>query len=58
MAWVYLVFAGLLEIVWAFFMKKSLGFTVLAPSVITITSMPTSFGLLSLGFRTLPLGIA
>ena len=27
MAWVFLVFAGLLEVVWAFLMKASAGFT-------------------------------
>ncbi|MGJ8616574.1 MAG: DMT family transporter [Sulfitobacter sp.] len=58
MAWIYLVFAGLLEILWAFSMKKSLGFTVLVPSVITITTMVASFALLSLAMRTLPLGTA
>ena len=38
MAWIYLVFAGILEIVWAFFMKKSAGFTLVVPA--TITSAP------------------
>lgn len=58
MAWVYLVFAGLLEIVWAFTMKKSAGFTLLVPSAITIVTMIGSFALLSVAMRTLPLGTA
>jgi quaternary ammonium compound-resistance protein SugE len=58
MAWVYLFFAGLLEIVWAFAMKLSDGFTHLVPSVITITAMLGSFGLLALAMRSLPLGTA
>ena len=58
MAWIYLVFAGLLEIVWAFFMKKSAGFTVFVPSTITIVTMIASLALLSLAMRTLPLGTA
>ena len=58
MAWIYLVFAGLLEIVWAFFMKKSAGFTLLVPSVVTIVTMMGSFALLSVAMRTLPLGTA
>lgn len=58
MAWIYLVFAGLLEIVWAFYMKKSSGFTLLVPSAITIATMIASFTLLSLAMRTLPLGTA
>jgi len=56
MAWVYLLFAGLLEIVWAYEMKQSHGFTRLAPSAITIGAMIGSVGLLALAMRTLPLG--
>ncbi|MGY6703550.1 DMT family transporter [Roseinatronobacter sp.] len=58
MAWVYLVIAGFLEIVWAFFMKKSVGFTLLVPTVITILTMVLSFGLLATAMRSLPLGTA
>ena len=57
-AWAFLVFAGLLEVVWAFFMKKSAGFTLLAPTVITLLSMIASFALLSVSMKTLPLGTA
>ncbi|RSU68619.1 quaternary ammonium compound efflux SMR transporter SugE [Sphingomonas sp. S-NIH.Pt3_0716] len=56
MAWVYLVIAGILEVVWAFFMKQSDGFTKLAPSVITIIAMVASFALLALAMKELPLG--
>src|SRR3546814_4129722 len=58
MAWIYLVFAGLLEIVWAFFMKKSAGFTLPVPSAITLVTMTASFILLSVPMKSLPLGIA
>jgi quaternary ammonium compound-resistance protein SugE len=58
MAWVYLVAAGILEIVWAYAMKQSQGFTRLAPAAITLVTMIGSFGLLSLAMRTLPLGTA
>jgi len=58
MAWVYLVAAGILEIVWAFTMKQSNGFTRLVPTIITIVTMIGSFGLLSVAMRTLPLGTA
>lgn len=58
MAWIYLVLAGVLEIVWAFFMKKSAGFTLPVPSAITIVTMIASFALLSISMRTLPLGTA
>ena len=58
MAWILLVIAGILEIVWAFFMKKSEGFTLITPTAITIVTMIASFGLLSFAMRTLPLGTA
>jgi quaternary ammonium compound-resistance protein SugE len=56
MAWIYLLIAGLLEVVWASFMKQSAGFTKLWPSVITMVTMFASFGLLSMAMKTLPLG--
>lgn len=58
MAWVYLLVAGLLEVVWAFSMKQSHGFTRLLPSAITIVTMIASFGLLAVAMRSLPLGTA
>ena len=58
MAWVYLVIAGILEVVWAFYMKQSDGFSKPLPSVITIVTMIASFSLLSLSMRSLPLGTA
>ena len=58
MAWILLFIAGLLEVVWAFAMKQSHGFTKLVPSVITIGTMIASFGLLSVAMKTLPLGTA
>jgi quaternary ammonium compound-resistance protein SugE len=58
MPWVYLAAAGLLEIVWAFAMKQSHGFTRLVPSLITLAGMLGSFGLLALAMRALPLGTA
>jgi quaternary ammonium compound-resistance protein SugE len=58
LAWIVLVVAGLLEIVWAFYMKKSEGFSLLVPSLITLVAMIASFGLLSYAMRTLPLGTA
>ena len=58
MAWVYLVLAGLLEIVWAFTMKLSDGFTRPTYAAVTIAAMIASFGLLSLAMRALPLGTA
>jgi quaternary ammonium compound-resistance protein SugE len=58
MAWTVLIVAGLLEMVWAFAMKQSHGFTRLGPSVVTAVAMLLSVGLLSWSMRTLPLGTA
>lgn len=58
MAWVYLSLAGILEVVWAFYMKKSEGFSILTPSIITIVTMVASFALLAVAMRSLPLGTA
>lgn len=58
MAWIMLFIAGLFEVVWAFFMKQSDGFTRPLASVITIITMLISFWLLALAMRTIPLGAA
>jgi len=58
MPWILLITAGLLEVVWAFFMKQSEGFTKLGPSIITIVTMIASFVLLAVSMKTLPLGTA
>ena len=58
MAWITLVIAGLLEIIWAIGLKYTQGFTRAVPSVITIAAMIASMGLLGLAVRTLPIGTA
>ncbi|MGH6650949.1 MAG: DMT family transporter [Sphingopyxis sp.] len=58
MAWIYLTIAGLLEIVWAFAMKQSDGFTRPTASAVTLVAMVASFALLSLSLKSLPLGTA
>ena len=58
MAWLVLVIAGLFEVVWAFSMKQSEGFTRLWPSVVTLAAMLVSFGLLAWSMRSFPLGTA
>jgi quaternary ammonium compound-resistance protein SugE len=58
MAWILLSLAGVLEIVWAYFMKESHGFTRLGPSIITLVAMIASFALLSVSMKSLPLGTA
>jgi quaternary ammonium compound-resistance protein SugE len=58
MAWAFLFVAGILEVVWAFAMKQSDGFTRLIPTTTMIVAMIGSFGLLTLAMRSLPLGTA
>jgi quaternary ammonium compound-resistance protein SugE len=58
MAWVYLVIAGIFEVIWAMGLKYSHGFTKLYPSLITLGGMVISFYLLSLATKTLPIGTA
>ncbi|WP_417456936.1 DMT family transporter [Kordiimonas sp.] len=58
MAWILLLIAGVLEVVWAYFMKQSEGFTRLVPTGIMTVAMVASFGLLALAMRSLPLGTA
>ncbi|ALV25970.1 DMT family transporter [Pannonibacter phragmitetus] len=58
MSWIYLLSAGILEVVWAFAMKLSDGFTRPLPTLVMIVSMIGSFALLALAIRDLPLGTA
>ncbi len=58
MAWLVLILAGLAEVVWAYSMKQSAGFTRLWPSVVTLAVSALSFVLLAWAMRALPLGTA
>ena len=58
MPWLSLLCAGLLEIIWAYSMKRSAGCTLLGPSLVTLVAMVASFALLGFAMRSLPLGTA
>lgn len=58
MAWIALVLAGLLEVVWAVGLKFSEGFTRRGPALITGLAILASMWLLGLAVRTLPVGTA
>lgn len=58
MEWIYLIAAGLMESVYAVSLKYSQGFTRLWPSLIFMAAGATSFYLLSLALRALPVGTA
>ena len=55
-AWIYLLIAGLLEIVWAVGLKYTDGFSKLLPSVFTGIAMAGSFYFLSQALKILPTG--
>ena len=58
LAWVFLLVAGLLEIVWSVSMKASQGFTKHGFTAITLIAACLSFWLLGLALRLLPVGTA
>lgn len=58
MAWIILVIAGLLEVIWAIGLKYSHGFTRLTPSIVTLVAMAASVFLLAYAMKTLPAGTA
>ena len=58
MAWFYLILAGLSEIVWAYGLKMTHGFTDVMWSIITVVFMIVSFFLFGKAMRTIPIGTA
>lgn len=58
MAWLYLIVAGIFEVVWATTLKYTNGFTKLYPSIITLIAMSVSFIFLSISLKYLPMGTA
>ena len=58
MAWIYLSIAGILEVVWAYFLKESNGFEKLLPSILFLITLCLSMFFLALSTRSLPLSLA
>ncbi len=58
MAWVLLVVAGLLEIVWALALKQAQGFARPGPALLGIITAVVSFVMLSAALKSLPVGTA
>lgn len=58
MAWVYLLFASVLEMAWAVGLKSTEGFTRLWPSVYVFTTGLGSVWLLAQAAKSLPIGTA
>lgn len=57
-AWICLLIAGVLEVVWAVAMKVSQGLTRKIPAVVTVAGIVSSFYFLALAMKALPLGTA
>jgi quaternary ammonium compound-resistance protein SugE len=58
MAWLFLLVAGVCEIVWAIGLKYTAGFTRLLPTIGAVTAMAASIGFLGLALKSLPVGTA
>ncbi len=58
MAWIVLLIAGVLEVVWSLGLKYTQGFTRPLPSVLTGIAIVLSMLLLARAARTLPIGTA
>jgi quaternary ammonium compound-resistance protein SugE len=58
MPWLYLLIAGLMEVVWAAGLARSNGLREPIPTAITALALALSMGLLALALRDLPLGVA
>ena len=58
MAWLSLLMAGALEVIWALGLKYSEGFTRFWPSALTLAAIAMSFVLLGLSLRSVPFGTA
>lgn len=58
MQWIFLLIAGLFEVVWAVELKMSENFSKLVPSAVTVVGLIASMYFLSLSLKELPIGTA
>ena len=58
MAWLYVLAAGLLEVIWAVGLKYTDGFTRFWPSAVTVVTFSGSLFLLALAVQSIPVGAA
>jgi quaternary ammonium compound-resistance protein SugE len=56
MAWISLVAAGVLEVVWALALKRSDGFSRLPETAVFVVALIVSMALLAIALRSLPVG--
>lgn len=58
MHWIYLIVAGLFEVVWATTMKLSHGFTKISFTIYTIIGLALSMFFLSIAIKKMPMSLA
>ncbi|AKP02250.1 DMT family transporter [Companilactobacillus pabuli] len=58
MHWIYLIIAGLFEVVWATTMKLSHGFTKISFTIYTIIGLALSMFFLSIAIKRMPMSLA
>lgn len=58
LVWAILLLAGLFEVVWAFFLKESMGLTKPGASLAFVVSLAISMTLLGLALKTIPISVA
>ncbi|RNF38560.1 DMT family transporter [Planococcus salinus] len=58
MAWIYLLVAGLTEIIWAIGLKLAEGFTNFGPSILTVFFIVVTFLLFAKAMVEIPIGTA
>jgi quaternary ammonium compound-resistance protein SugE len=58
MAWIYLILAGLCEVVYATLLKPTEGFTKPLPTAFFVIAIIASFTFLALAAREIPIGTA
>ena len=58
MAWIWLLGAGMVEIVMAISLKYSDGWTRIGPSLLGVAASVISIGMLTMAVKTLPIGTA
>lgn len=58
LAWLWVLLAGCMEVLWVVGLKQSQGFSRLGPSIVTIALMAASFVLVSQALKIIPIGTA
>ncbi|MEZ2721309.1 multidrug efflux SMR transporter [Paenalcaligenes hominis] len=58
MSWIYLSIAIFAEIIATTALKKAEGFSVLVPSIVTVSGYAIAFYFLSLSLKDIPVGVA